>query len=102
MGGPASSAQGYTIPAWFVDLSVRKDLWDRTASITLSMQDVFRSRRSGSFSESEFFVQDSWRRRDAQFARLNFSWRFGKFDVSLFKRKNSKFDAGGEGMDGGF
>ncbi|MEZ4940869.1 MAG: TonB-dependent receptor [Saprospiraceae bacterium] len=101
-GGPSSSAQGYTIPVWFVDLSVRKDLWNRTASITLSMQDILRSRRSGSFSESDFFVQDSWRRRDPQFVRLNFSWRFGKFDVSLFKRKNLKFDAGGEGMDGGF
>jgi hypothetical protein len=24
--------------------------------------------------------------------RLNFNWRFGKFDVALFKRKNLKGD----------
>lgn len=99
-GGPSSSAQGYTIPAWYVDLSVRKDLWKRSASITLSVQDIFRSRKSGSHSESPFFIQDSWRRRDPQFVRLNFSWRFGKFDASLFKRKNTKFNS--EGMDSGF
>jgi hypothetical protein len=99
-GGANSTAQGYTIPNWFVDLSIRKDLWKRTASITLSFQDIFRSRRSGTHSESVFFIQDSWRRRDPQFVRLNFSWRFGKFDVSLFKRKNTKFST--EGMEGGF
>ena len=27
-------------------------------------------------------------RRDPQIVRLNLNWRFGKFDVSLFKRKN--------------
>ncbi len=99
-GGANSTAQGYAIPNWFVDVSIRKDLWKRTASITLSMQDIFRSRLSGSHSESDFFIQDSWRRRDPQFVRLNFSWRFGKFDVSLFKRKNTKFST--EGMEGGF
>jgi len=31
--------------------------------------------------------------------RINFSYRFGKIDASLFKRKNLK--AQGEGMQGG-
>jgi len=97
MGGPTNTAQGYSIPVWFVDVSVRKDLWKRTASITLSMQDIFRTRLSGSFTESAFFVQDTWRRRDPQFIRLNFSYRFGKFDVSLFRRKNTRIEM--EGMD---
>ncbi|MBL7781936.1 MAG: TonB-dependent receptor [Saprospiraceae bacterium] len=96
-GGPTSTAQGYSIPVWFVDLSVRKDLWKRTASITLSMQDIFRSRKTGSSTESAFFIQDSWRRRDPQFIRLNFSYRFGKFDVSLFRRKNNRIEM--EGME---
>lgn len=96
-GGPTNTAQGYSIPVWFVDLSVRKDLWKRKASITLSMQDVFRSRRNGSHTESAFFIQDTWRRRDPQLVRLNFSYRFGKFDVSLFKRKNTRVES--EGMD---
>lgn len=99
-GGPTSTAQGYTIPVWYVDFSIRKDLWNKTGSVTLSVQDIFRSRRTGSFTESEFFSQETWRRRDPQLVRLNFSYRFGKFDVSLFRRKNTRMET--EGMDGGF
>jgi outer membrane receptor protein involved in Fe transport len=96
-GGPTSTAQGYSIPVWFVDLSVRKDLWKRTASVTISIQDIFKSRKSGSYTESAFFTQDTWRRRDPQLVRLNFSYRFGKFDVSLFRRKNNRIET--EGME---
>ena len=99
-GGPSSTAQGYTIPNWLVDVSIRKDFWKRTASVTLSVQDILRTRRSGTHSELATFTQDSWRSRDPQFVRLNFSWRFGKFDVSLFKRKNNQYST--EGMEGGF
>ncbi|MFN0176612.1 MAG: TonB-dependent receptor domain-containing protein [Saprospiraceae bacterium] len=99
-GGPTSTAQGYTIPVGYVDFSIRRDFWKRTGSLTLSVQDIFRSRRTGSFTESEYFSQDTWRRRDPQLVRLNFSYRFGKFDVSLFRRKNTRMET--EGMDGGF
>jgi outer membrane receptor protein involved in Fe transport len=99
-GGPSSTAQGYTLPVWFVDFSLRKDLFDRAATVTLSVSDIFRSRIRGSRSEGDFFVQEQWSRRDPQFVSLNFSWRFGKFDASLFKRKNTKFNS--EGMDMGF
>lgn len=101
-GGASSTAQGYAIPVWFVDLSLRKDFWDRKASLTLNVQDIFRSRRNGSFTESALFVQEAWRIRDPQLARLNFSYRFGKFDMSLFKRKNLKMGGDDGGMDGGF
>ncbi|MCB9356515.1 MAG: TonB-dependent receptor [Lewinellaceae bacterium] len=99
-GGPSSSAQGYSLPVWYVDFSVRKDLWNRKASLTLNIQDIFRSRKNGSYTESAFFTQDTWRRRDPQLVRLNFSYRFGKFDVSLFRRKNNRIET--EGMDAGF
>ena len=100
MGGPTNTAQGYSIPVWFVDFSIRKDLWKRKASVTLNVQDIFRSRRQGTHTESDFFVQDTWRRRDPQLVRLNFNYRFGKFDVSLFRRKNTRVES--EGMEGGF
>ncbi len=98
-GGPSSTAQGYTIPVWYVDASLRKDFWKRTGSLTLSVQDIFRSRKTGSHTESTgIFIQDTWRRRDPQLARLTFSYRFGKFDVSLFRRKNTRSES--EGMEG--
>lgn len=99
-GGPSSTAQGYSIPVWYVDASIRKDFWNKKASLTFNVQDVFRSRKSGSHTESILFIQDTWRRRDPQLFRLNFSYRFGKFDVSLFRRKNTRMET--EGMEGGF
>jgi outer membrane receptor protein involved in Fe transport len=90
-GMPQATAQGYIRPQWEVDAAVRFDfLKDDRASITLNVSDIFRTDASNVYSESEFFKQNSWRLRDPQFFRLNFSWRFGKFDTSLFKRKNNR------------
>lgn len=95
-----NTAQGYTLANWYVDVSIRKNLFNRKASLTVSMRDIFRSRKTGTFTESQFFIQDSWRLRQPQVVSVNFSYRFGKPDVSLFKRKNTKVnDAGSELMN---
>lgn len=87
-GRPQTTAQGYIRPQWEVDASVRYEfLKERRASISLSFNDLFRSDANRVFSESAYFVQDSYRLRDPQFVRLNFNYRFGKFDTSLFRRK---------------
>jgi outer membrane receptor protein involved in Fe transport len=99
-GGQLSTANGYTKPNYGFDLAFRKDFMkNNAASLTLSISDIFRTREFSSHSESIYFVQDNMRRRDPQVARLNFNWRFGKFDVSLFKRKNLKGEQ--EGMQNG-
>jgi hypothetical protein len=94
-GGPTAS-QGYVRPNYGVDIAVRYEfLKNRTASISVNMNDVFRTRRYNMHSESSFMTQDAFRRRDPQVLRVNFNWRFGKFDASLFKRKNMR--SGGDG-----
>jgi outer membrane receptor protein involved in Fe transport len=91
-----TTAQGYVNPNYGVDIAIRKDFMkEKRGSFTLSMNDLFRTRVYSTYSESPYFVQEFSRRRDWQVLRLNFSYRFGKFDVSLFKRKNN-----GSGMDG--
>lgn len=96
--GVTNTAQGYTLPNWYVDLALRKDLFKRKVSLTLSMRDVFRSRKGGTHSESAFFVQDSWRIRNPQVVSFNLSYRFGKPDVSLFKRKNNRVNMEGNDL----
>ncbi len=100
-GGQQASAQGYTLPRYFdVDVALRKDwTWKngKSGSLTLSMNDIFRT-KTKTHTESTYFVQDAERLRDPQVVRLNFNYRFGKLDVSLFKRKNTKTDQSG-GMD---
>lgn len=96
-GGPTNTAQGYTLANWFVDMALRKDLFNRKATLTVNMNDIFRTRRTGTYSSSDFFVQNTWRVRDPQVVRVNLSYRFGKMDASLFKRKNTRM--GTEGME---
>ncbi len=104
-GGDLANANGYTDPVYGFDFAIKKDfLKDKTASLSLSMNDIFRTRlyhihSASNFSKTVYTVQDNERRRDPQQLRLNFNWRFGKFDVSLFKRKNMKGEQ--EGMQNG-
>jgi outer membrane receptor protein involved in Fe transport len=100
MFGPASSANGYVRANYYADMGVKYEfLKNKAASISLNMSDVFGTRRSYTHSESQYFVQDVYRQRDQQLLRLNFNWRFGKFDPNLFKRKNLKGER--EGMNTG-
>jgi outer membrane receptor protein involved in Fe transport len=93
MFGPGgnSAAQGFIRPNYGVEAAIRYDfLKDKKASLSLNVNDIFRTRKYDAYSESPFFIQNSWRNRDPQVFRLNFSWRFGKFDANLFKRKDTK------------
>ena len=99
MFGPSSSAQGYVRSNYYADMGIKYEfLKNKAASISLNMSDVFATRRSYTHSESQYFTQDVYRQRDPQLFRLNFNWRFGKFDPNLFKRKNLKGER--EGMNG--
>lgn len=104
-GGNLSTANGYTEPVYGIDLAIKKDfLKDKSASISLSMNDilrtkVYRTHSRADFSKTIYSIQDNERSRDAQVLRLNLNWRFGKFDASLFKRKNMRGEQ--EGMQSG-
>jgi len=94
-----SSSQGYIRPFWGVDAAFKKTfLKNNAASITLSISDIFKTRKQDQYSYSEYFVQNYYRLNNPQMIRLNFSYRFGKMDASLFKRQNMKSQ--GEGMSG--
>jgi ferric enterobactin receptor len=98
-GGPQqaqSSAQGYIKSSYGIDLAVKKSfLKNDAASVTFSISDIFKTRRSEQYSYSEYFTQTYSRLRDPQMFRINFAYRFGKLDMSLFKRKNMKQDGQG-------
>ena len=90
-GGPQPSAQGYVNPNYGFDFAVKKDfLKNKAASLTLSVNDIFKTRKYSYYSYSTIVNQDYSRIRDQQIFRLNFNYRFGKLDVSLFKRKNMR------------
>ena len=99
-GGSNSAAQGFIRPNYGVDAAVRFEfLKNKVASLSLNVNDIFRTKLFDQYTELvdattgiTALQQNVQRRRDPQVFRLNFNYRFGKFDVSLFKRKNTKAD----------
>jgi outer membrane receptor protein involved in Fe transport len=90
----SGNSQGYSQPTGGVDAALKYEfLKSKAASFTLSVNDIFRTRVSDVYTEADDFNQHVVRRRDPQIFRLQFNYRFGKFDVSLFKRKNNRDDS---------
>ena len=82
-----SSSQGYIRSFWGVDAAVKKTfLKDNKATVSLSISDIFRTRKQDQYSYNNYFVQNYYRLNNPQLVRLNLSYRFGKMDVGLFKR----------------
>ena len=95
-GGSQSAAQGYIRANYGVDIALQKSfLKNNAASVTFSVNDVFRTRKFDQYSGSAFYIQNSYRLNDVPMMRLNFAFRFGQMDMSLFKRKNTKGEAEG-------
>jgi len=94
--------QGEREPKWSMDAAVKKDmLKNKALSISLGIADIFNTDRNLSYTTTSFSEQEYYRKRLTREVRLNATWRFGKMDTNLFKKKSNKSkDAGGE-MGGG-
>ncbi|TWI86444.1 TonB-dependent receptor domain-containing protein [Chitinophaga japonensis] len=87
--------QGEEAAEYQIDMAIRKDfLKDKSLSVTLALEDIFNQDRDLSWTRTEFAEQERYRKRASRELRLNVSWRFGKMDVNLFKRRVNR---GGEG-----
>ncbi len=93
-GGTVSgNAQGYSLPTGGVDASLKYDfLKNKAASLTFNISDIFATRRYDVYISSAYSNQHTVRYRDPRFFRLQFNYRFGKVDISLFKRKPRQDD----------
>lgn len=108
-GGSVGSSQGYIDSHYDFDASLRKDWkWGtgNTLSLTASINDIFGTDRTQSYSVTQFMTQNSYRLRQPRIVRFTLSYRFGRFDKSLFKKNQQQGgnDNGGDmggGMDMG-
>jgi outer membrane receptor protein involved in Fe transport len=103
-GAPTTmpTAQGYILPIYSVDLAIKKDFFkNRALSITLSGKDILATAVSSTTSTTDFFVQNTSRKRDQQFFQINVSYRFGQTDFTLFKKKNMDMPDQSQDIQGG-
>ena len=97
-----TSAQGTIKGLSAVDVALRKDFMKtKAASLTLSLSDVFNTRQFEMDQLDDAFSQHFLRKRESRVLRLTFSYRFGKFDTQLFKRRNNRSNGEGMQMDTG-
>ena len=89
---PKILPQGKTIEMYFMDLSLNKMI-NMKYIFNLSVSDVLNSKVMGSYYYTPDYMQKLSRRRETRYVRFSFTWLFGKFDSSIFRRKPGKGDA---------
>ena len=98
---PRIIPQGTTKEVYAIDFSLNKEI-NKKFTFNFTVNDVFNTRRWGTYFDTPTFTQDLSRRRDVRFVRVGFTWRFGETDVSIFRKKNNQRrepGAGGMEMD---
>ena len=78
-------AQGERLGNPFMDFAI-KYTFMRVAGVTLTVNDVFNSRKEFTYLTQPGFYQESMRRRDLRFFRVSLQMPFGKMDASIFRR----------------
>jgi hypothetical protein len=100
---PKILPQGKTIPMYYMDISLNKMLKMKYI-FNLTLSDAFNTKQMGSIYNTPDYTQTLNRRRETRFVRFSFTWLFGKFDTSIFKRgskkENQNMNMGGQdGLD---
>lgn len=96
---PRIIPQGKTKEMYFADFGISKDLF-KFMTLTASVSDIFDTKGRGMSYATDYYLQDSWNRRESRFVRLIVRVRFGKADATIF-RKRPQSQQSDDG-DGGF
>ncbi|ANI89467.1 hypothetical protein A9P82_09280 [Arachidicoccus ginsenosidimutans] len=99
------TAQGYIASHFDVDAAIKKDWkWGKgnTLSFTAAISDIFATNKTESYSVTSYMVQNNYRLRQPRVVRFTLSYRFGKLDTNLFKKRNNQQPQDNGGDDGGF
>ena len=85
--------QGFQAARFNSDIAFRKEfLKNKKAAVTFSINDVFNTNRFGTIYDTPSFYQDGYSRRNVRNFRLNFTYKFGKSDFYLFKKREPKVE----------
>lgn len=111
---PKIATQGRLEEVYWVDIGIRKSLWEGKASIVLNVTDIFDTRKYTTLYEYPSYLQTTYRDKETRIGNLSFTYRFGQSDKPTGRkgrqgnnaqekgRDNLKGDEGGSGDGGGF
>lgn len=98
--GPRVIPQGHTLERYSMDISARKEV-NKNLSITASANNIFDSRGWGSFAETPYFTQENYQSWGNRSFRISATWRFGKADAPLFRKRPAPVERRIPGTGGG-
>jgi len=77
--GPIILPQGEIEPIYGLNIGARRDLWNKRATISLNVTDVFNTRVFRVRTDDISFSQERYFNRETRIGTLSFVWRFGGF-----------------------
>ena len=99
--GPSITAQGTREGFFASSVSFKQEFFDRKASVTLNVRDVFQSMEFESTSEGQGFYSERQFSRESPVIRLSFSYRINNYKEKRGPREQGGGAPGAEGMQQG-
>lgn len=89
---PKIVAQGRRKEVYWIDVALRKSLWDGKANLVLNVSDIFNTRKYTTNYDFLNNWQSSYNDRETRIGRISFTYRFGNTDRKGFgSRKKSDY-----------
>lgn len=96
--GPGPTPQGRRLAIYGMDAGAKYDFWNKKASLSLRVSDIFNTRRFRLEIEDEQFVNTFMFNRETQIGFISFTYRFGSQDR---EERRKRREGGGRGEGGG-
>ncbi|MFB9051834.1 TonB-dependent receptor domain-containing protein [Formosa undariae] len=92
--GPEEDAQNKTDGMFYCSLAFSKEIFNKNASLTLNVNDVFNSMKRSTLSTTDTYISDSEYQRRQRSFNLAFTYRFNQQ-----KKRQERGEGGGDGDD---
>ena len=100
--GKGNGVQTTTVAMWFVNASLSKELLQKKATLTFSVQDLFNTQKRGRTSTTETYYSDAeMQMRERQWV-VNLTYRFGSSGKKDKQKEKARPESSGQDDMGGF
>ncbi|MDX1760601.1 MAG: TonB-dependent receptor [Christiangramia sp.] len=74
-------------PMWTASIGIQKQFWDQKGTLKLNLSDAFNTGKIRATTELTGYTERFFQTRDSRVLNLNFTYRFGKSDLTPAKRR---------------
>ena len=85
---PAVSPRGKTKQVYFADLGLSKE-FGKKFTLVFAANDIFDTKGKGSYIRTDTYIQEYWSRRETRYFKLTATYKFGKTDLPVLKKKTA-------------